>query len=74
MDTFDRYMTIPSPCVSLCQMDDDSTLCQGCWRTIDEIIAWSSLDDEEKKQVWTLIESRKNLIEIDIKLTNQKKQ
>lgn len=66
-------MTIPSPCVSLCQMDDDSKLCQGCWRTIDEIIVWSSLDDEEKKQVWTLIESRKNLIENDIKLTNQKK-
>lgn len=62
-------MTIPSPCVSRCQMDDDSKLCKGCWRTIAEIIAWSSYDDEEKKQVWTLIESRKNSIQHDIKIT-----
>lgn len=53
-------MSIPSPCISLCQMDDVSKLCKGCWRTIDEIIAWSSHDDEAKKQVWALIALRKN--------------
>jgi uncharacterized protein len=41
-------------------MDDASKLCSGCWRTIEEIIAWSSLDDEAKKKVWTLIEIRKS--------------
>jgi uncharacterized protein len=40
-------------------MDDVSKLCKGCWRTIDEIIAWSSRDDEAKKAVWLLIEQRK---------------
>jgi uncharacterized protein len=40
-------------------MDVVSKLCKGCWRTIDEIIAWSSHDDEAKKQVWRLIEQRK---------------
>ena len=58
-------MSIPSPCVSLCQMDDVSKLCKGCWRTIDEIITWSSRDDEVKKAVWLLIEQRK---EADAKL------
>jgi predicted Fe-S protein YdhL (DUF1289 family) len=41
-------------------MDDVSKLCKGCWRTIDEIIAWSSHNDEAKKEVWQLIELRKN--------------
>jgi uncharacterized protein len=53
------FMSIPSPCISQCQMDVVSKLCKGCWRTIDEIIAWSSHDDEAKKQVWRLIEQRK---------------
>jgi uncharacterized protein len=52
-------MSIPSPCISLCQIDDISKLCIGCWRTIDEIIAWSSNDDDAKKTVWLLIEQRK---------------
>jgi uncharacterized protein len=41
-------------------MDTKSKLCVGCWRTIDEIVAWSSNSDEEKKKVWTLIALRKN--------------
>ena len=53
------FMSIPSPCISLCQMDEVSKLCLGCWRTIDEIITWSSHDDEAKKAVWLLIEQRK---------------
>jgi uncharacterized protein len=44
-------------------MDQVSKLCSGCWRTIEEIIAWSSQDDEGKKKVWALIELRKNTIE-----------
>jgi uncharacterized protein len=52
-------MSIPSPCISLCQIDKVSKLCNGCWRTIEEIIAWSSNDDDAKKTVWLLIEQRK---------------
>jgi uncharacterized protein len=40
-------------------MDELSKLCKGCWRTIDEIIAWSSQSDEAKKHVWQQIELRK---------------
>lgn len=52
-------MTIASPCISKCQMDEASRLCRGCWRTIEEIIAWSSMEDGGKEQVWLLIEQRK---------------
>lgn len=45
-------------------MDENSGLCLGCLRTIDEIIAWGRQSDEEKKKVWTLIDERKKLRKI----------
>lgn len=49
---------VPSPCVSICRMDAASGLCEGCCRTIDEIAAWSQMDDEDKRAVWQLIGRR----------------
>jgi uncharacterized protein len=48
----------PSPCINVCRMNEAIGLCDGCLRTIDEIAAWSSLDDEAKRAVWKAIESR----------------
>ena len=28
---------VPSPCISVCRMDEATGLCQGCWRTLGEI-------------------------------------
>jgi uncharacterized protein len=50
--------TVPSPCISVCRMDAASGLCEGCFRTIEEIAAWSGLDDEGKRAVWARIEQR----------------
>jgi len=52
-------MPIPSPCISVCQIDSSSQLCRGCWRTLDEIAAWSTSTDATKEKVWTLIAQRK---------------
>jgi predicted Fe-S protein YdhL (DUF1289 family) len=49
---------VPSPCISVCRMDAEMGLCAGCLRTLDEIAAWSTLDDEAKRRVWLRIESR----------------
>lgn len=49
---------VPSPCISVCRMDASSGLCQGCWRTLDEICQWSGASPQGKRQVWTLIEQR----------------
>ncbi|MET0208906.1 MAG: DUF1289 domain-containing protein [Burkholderiaceae bacterium] len=49
---------VPSPCISVCSMGPDSGLCQGCFRTIDEIVAWSRLDADGKRAVWRLIGQR----------------
>ena len=37
---------------------DAQGLCEGCLRTLDEIAAWSTLDDEAKRVVWLRIEQR----------------
>ena len=51
-------LPVPSPCVAVCKMDVNGTLCTGCLRTIPEIAAWSRLDDPAKLAIWALIEER----------------
>lgn len=46
-----------SPCVRNCCLDDD--LCLGCFRSIDEIIAWRNYSNEEKQQVAIICEKRR---------------
>jgi predicted Fe-S protein YdhL (DUF1289 family) len=33
-------------------------LCEGCFRTRDEIAAWGNADDNSKRATWTRIEQR----------------
>ncbi|OYQ41620.1 hypothetical protein CHU94_04375 [Rhodoferax sp. TH121] len=49
---------VPSPCVNVCRMDTGSGLCEGCFRTIDEIREWGRSDDAAKKVMWTHITDR----------------
>jgi uncharacterized protein len=42
---------IQSPCVGVCAMDDLSGLCQGCFRTLDEIQGWWDLDNAGKQAI-----------------------
>lgn len=49
---------VPSPCISVCCMQPDTGLCQGCLRTIDEIARWGSLASTAKRQVWLSIAQR----------------
>jgi len=50
---------VPSPCVSVCRMDARTGLCEGCYRTIDEIARWSALSDAERRAVWRAIAARR---------------
>jgi uncharacterized protein len=49
---------VPSPCISICAIDQVTGLCAGCLRTLDEIAAWSVLDDDEKRAVWAALPER----------------
>jgi uncharacterized protein len=50
---------VASPCVSVCRMDAATGWCEGCLRTLDEIGAWSVLDEEEKRRVWQQLSQRR---------------
>jgi len=53
---------VPSPCISICAIDQVTGLCAGCLRTLDEIAVWSVLDDEEKRAVWTELDARRAVV------------
>lgn len=42
--------SVRSPCISNCKLDENE-VCVGCFRTIDEVISWSSSTNEEKKAI-----------------------
>lgn len=48
----------PSPCISVCRMDERSGLCVGCLRSLDEIAAWSSLAPPARRGIWQTIGER----------------
>ena len=50
---------VPSPCISVCTIDQVTGLCAGCLRTLDEIAAWSILDDAQKLAVWQALPARR---------------
>ena len=56
--TIDSGDDVPSPCISICRMSDRSGLCQGCFRTREEIAGWSSAGNASKLQLWKLIGQR----------------
>jgi predicted Fe-S protein YdhL (DUF1289 family) len=42
-------------------MDEASGWCVGCLRTLDEIAAWSTLDDEGRRAVWRALPPRRTM-------------
>jgi len=42
--------SVRSPCIANCKLDEDE-VCLGCFRTIEEIICWSSSSNSEKQAI-----------------------
>ena len=55
-----------SPCTSVCAIDPVTGLCVGCFRTLDEIAAWSLLDDDTKRDVWSTLAQRRTAAAIPV--------
>ncbi|WP_083657578.1 DUF1289 domain-containing protein [Polynucleobacter sphagniphilus] len=52
-------ITVPSPCINWCDIDPLNGYCRGCYRTLNEIAAWSELTNEDKLKVWEQLHARK---------------
>jgi predicted Fe-S protein YdhL (DUF1289 family) len=51
-------MSVSSPCISICAIDDVSGFCKGCKRTVDEVAAWPYLSDPEKLRLLDKLKER----------------
>jgi hypothetical protein len=50
---------VASPCNNVCRMSASTGLCEGCFRTLDEIAAWSSMSDADKRAVLAQLPARR---------------
>ena len=42
--------TPESPCISICSLDQND-VCEGCFRTGNEIVDWFTADDDRKREI-----------------------
>lgn len=42
---------VPSPCINLCRLDANGGFCCGCFRSLDEISAWSRVTNDERRAI-----------------------
>ena len=52
-------MPLPSPCISVCQLDAASGMCLGCYRTRSEIAAWPSMDTDAQRALLGMLRDRR---------------
>ena len=50
---------LASPCTNVCRMNPATGLCDGCFRTLDEIAAWSAMANVEKRAVLAKLPARR---------------
>ncbi|MFP6780679.1 MAG: DUF1289 domain-containing protein, partial [Gammaproteobacteria bacterium] len=50
--------SIESPCVDICQLRKGDDICRGCFRTLIEIGAWSSMSAERRREIMDVLPSR----------------
>lgn len=49
---------IRSPCISVCVLDGDD-ICQGCFRSAEEVTDWFMASDEQKREIMQRVEQRR---------------
>lgn len=49
---------VDSPCVKLCTIHPSERICTGCLRTIDEIVAWSSMTPDTRRTIMAELPDR----------------
>ncbi|PIE15770.1 MAG: DUF1289 domain-containing protein [Rhodobacterales bacterium] len=57
-----KRQEIASPCVKLCVVQEESGLCTGCLRSLDEIREWSKMSDAQRRAIMDALPARKPLL------------
>ncbi|MCG6203068.1 DUF1289 domain-containing protein [Rhodopseudomonas sp. HC1] len=51
-------MSIETPCIAVCLIDPQTSLCFGCGRTMPEIARWHRLDRDERLDIMAALPGR----------------
>ncbi|GAA0850593.1 MULTISPECIES: DUF1289 domain-containing protein [Marinobacter] len=52
---------VRSPCVSVCALDEND-VCIGCHRTGDEILRWTQMSNDERREVLREVAKREQKV------------
>lgn len=58
-----RADRVSSPCVSICALDERD-ICIGCHRSGDEIMCWTRMTDDERREVLHKVAERERQVMI----------
>ncbi|MDV2080060.1 DUF1289 domain-containing protein [Marinobacter xestospongiae] len=58
-----RQDRVASPCVSICALDEQD-VCIGCHRTGDEILRWTQMSNDEKREVLVKVAQREQAVSL----------
>ena len=58
-DAPDNLSEIPSPCIGVCELDEESGRCTGCLRTLAEIGAWREAGGTERLAIMARLKERR---------------
>jgi predicted Fe-S protein YdhL (DUF1289 family) len=53
---------VASPCTNICRMHHGTGWCEGCARTIDEIVAWGGASDAVRLQILARLPERREIL------------
>jgi len=53
---------IATPCIKVCIVDPESSLCLGCYRTLMEIGGWARLAEDERDRLMAELPERRSRI------------
>ena len=53
-----NQLNFESPCINNCKLNEITNVCEGCGRTIKEIMQWTFMTDEERKEIMKRVGGR----------------
>ncbi|MCA0203820.1 MAG: DUF1289 domain-containing protein [Proteobacteria bacterium] len=62
LDTLWMRKELDSPCVKICVIHPRAGICAGCFRTLEEIAAWSAMSPENRAEILAQLPERSTLL------------
>ena len=66
-------LDLPSPCVSVCEIDLETRYCRGCLRTSQEIAGWRDLDHDARLALLETLRGRRREIGLPTRKTTRRR-